>query len=103
PQAVAKLRRRPPRLASPRANAPRGAAARAPVSLLTGPRPPLKRLAMLSLHTSPVEQPGVGDAGGMNVYIMELSRRLAAPGVEVEVFTRATSGDVPPIEYIQPG
>jgi D-inositol-3-phosphate glycosyltransferase len=58
---------------------------------------------MLSLHTSPVEQPGVGDAGGMNVYIMELSRRLAAQGVEVEVFTRATSGDVPPIEYIEPG
>ncbi len=68
-----------------------------------GSRPPLKRLAMLSLHTSPVEQPGVGDAGGMNVYIMELSRRLAAQGVEVEVFTRATSGDVPPIEYIEPG
>ena len=58
---------------------------------------------MLSLHTSPVEQPGVGDAGGMNVYIMELSRRLAAQGVEVEVFTRATSGDVPPIEHIEPG
>ena len=58
---------------------------------------------MLSLHTSPVEQPGVGDAGGMNVYILELSRRLAAQGVEVEVFTRATSGDVPPIEHIEPG
>jgi D-inositol-3-phosphate glycosyltransferase len=58
---------------------------------------------MLSLHTSPVEQPGVGDAGGMNVYVMELSRRLAAMGVEVEVFTRARSGDVDPIEHIAPG
>jgi len=66
-------------------------------------RPPLRRLAMLSLHTSPVEQPGVGDAGGMNVYVMELSRRLAAKGVEVEVFTRARSGDVPAIDYIEPG
>jgi len=46
---------------------------------------------MLSAHTSPLEQPGEGDAGGMNVYVLELSRRLAARGVEVEVFTRATS------------
>ena len=106
-QTVAKLRRAP-RLVSPRSNAPleapRVATAIPPIARLgSGSRPPLKRLAMLSLHTSPVEQPGVGDAGGMNVYIMELSRRLAAQGVEVEVFTRATSGDVPPIEYIEPG
>jgi D-inositol-3-phosphate glycosyltransferase len=64
---------------------------------------PVRRVAMLSLHTSPVEQPGVGDAGGMNVYVMELSRRLAAKGVEVEVFTRATSGDVPAVQHIEPG
>ena len=66
-------------------------------------RAPVRRVAMLSLHTSPIEQPGVGDAGGMNVYVMELSRRLAAQGVEVDVFTRATSGDVSPIERIAPG
>jgi D-inositol-3-phosphate glycosyltransferase len=64
---------------------------------------PVRRVAMLSLHTSPVEQPGVGDAGGMNVYVMELSRRLAARGVEVEVFTRATSGEVPAVQHIEPG
>lgn len=46
---------------------------------------------MLSAHTSPLEQPGVGDAGGMNVYVLELSRQLALRGIEVEVFTRATS------------
>jgi D-inositol-3-phosphate glycosyltransferase len=51
---------------------------------------------MLSAHTSPLEQPGSGDAGGMNVYVLELSRRLAARGVEVEVFTRATSRHLPP-------
>jgi D-inositol-3-phosphate glycosyltransferase len=66
-------------------------------------RPQLGRVAMLSLHTSPVEQPGVGDAGGMNVYVMELSRRLAAQGVEVDVFTRARSGEIPAIEQIAPG
>jgi len=65
--------------------------------------PSLRRVAMLSLHTSPVEQPGIGDAGGMNVYVGELARRLAAMGIEVEVFTRATSGDVPPVQQIAPG
>ena len=37
----------------------------------------LQRLAMISLHTSPLDQPGTGDAGGMNVYVIELARRLA--------------------------
>ncbi|MEP9363521.1 D-inositol-3-phosphate glycosyltransferase [Nocardioides sp. CN2-186] len=46
---------------------------------------------MVSLHTSPLDQPGTGDAGGMNVYVIELARRMAAQGVEVDIFTRATS------------
>ncbi|WP_029291630.1 glycosyltransferase [Cellulomonas sp. HZM] len=50
---------------------------------------------MLSVHTSPLDQPGTGDAGGMNVYVLELSRALAARGARVEVFTRATSSDLP--------
>ena len=52
---------------------------------------PPRRVAMLSMHTSPLEQPGTGDAGGMNVYVVELARQLAALGIEVEIFTRATS------------
>ncbi len=51
----------------------------------------LQRLAMISLHTSPLDQPGTGDAGGMNVYVIELAKRLARRGVEVDIFTRATS------------
>jgi D-inositol-3-phosphate glycosyltransferase len=51
---------------------------------------------MISLHTSPLDQPGTGDAGGMNVYVTELSRRLAARGIEVEIYTRATSSALPP-------
>jgi D-inositol-3-phosphate glycosyltransferase len=58
---------------------------------------------MLSMHTSPMEQPGTGDAGGMNVYIVELSRQLAALGTEVEVFTRATSSRLPPTAQPAPG
>jgi D-inositol-3-phosphate glycosyltransferase len=57
----------------------------------------VRRVAMVSVHTSPLDQPGTGDAGGMNVYILELSRRLAAAGIEVDIFTRATSSRVEPV------
>lgn len=50
------------------------------------------RIAMLSLHTSPMQQPGSGDAGGMNVYIQNLSFALGALGHEVHMITR-TAGD----------
>ena len=52
---------------------------------------------MISLHTSPLDQPGTGDAGGMNVYVIELSRRLAQQGIEVDIFTRATSSALEPV------
>ncbi len=58
---------------------------------------------MLSAHTSPLEQPGDGDAGGMNVYVLELSRQLAARGIEVEIFTRATSRHQPAVHDAGPG
>lgn len=47
-----------------------------------------QRIAMISLHTSPLEQPGSGDAGGMNVYIRHLALALADLGVQVDVFVR---------------
>ncbi|WP_327355198.1 D-inositol-3-phosphate glycosyltransferase [Streptomyces sp. NBC_01304] len=62
-----------------------------------------RRVAMLSVHTSPLHQPGTGDAGGMNVYIVELAKRLAAINVEVEIFTRATTGGLPPKVELAPG
>ena len=62
-----------------------------------------RRIATLSVHTSPLHQPGTGDAGGMNVYILEVARRMADAGVEVEIFTRATSGDLPPVVEVVPG
>jgi D-inositol-3-phosphate glycosyltransferase len=66
-----------------------------PMDALLPMRRAPRRVAMVSVHTSPLDQPGTGDAGGMNVYIAEVSRRLAARGTEVEVFTRATSGAQP--------
>ena len=53
------------------------------------------RVAMLSVHTSPLDQPGTGDAGGMNVYVTELAAALAARGATVDVFTRAADPGQP--------
>lgn len=75
--------------------------AKTPTARVTSVRP--RRVAVLSVHTSPLEQPGTGDAGGMNVYVVETSKRLADLGVEVEVFTRATSSDLPPVVELAPG
>ncbi len=61
------------------------------------------RVAMLSVHTSPLDPPGGGDAGGMNVYIVETAKRLAARGIGVEIFTRATRSDQPPSVELAPG
>jgi D-inositol-3-phosphate glycosyltransferase len=58
---------------------------------------------VLSVHTSPLEQPGTGDAGGMNVYIEQTSIRMAQRGVPVEIFTRATSSEQPPTVELAPG
>ena len=57
--------------------------------------PQVRRVAMLSVHTSPLEQPGTGDAGGLNVYVVEVSKRHARRGIEVEIFTRMTDGGLP--------
>jgi D-inositol-3-phosphate glycosyltransferase len=63
----------------------------------------VRRAAVLSVHTSPLDPPGIGDAGGMNVYIVQTATRLARRGVEVEVFTRATSSGLPPVVELAPG
>ena len=73
------------------------------VRLPTANRPWPRRVATISVHTSPLDQPGTGDAGGMNVYVVEVARRLAAHGTEVEIFTRATSGDLPPTVELMSG
>jgi D-inositol-3-phosphate glycosyltransferase len=52
---------------------------------------------MISLHTSPLETPGVGDAGGLNVYVIEVARRLAERGLEVDLFTRRVEAETPAV------
>lgn len=58
---------------------------------------------MLAVHTSPLEQPGRGDAGGLNVYVDAVARRMARRGLEVEVFTRASSSGQAPRVPVEPG
>jgi D-inositol-3-phosphate glycosyltransferase len=60
-------------------------------------------VAIIRVHPSPLERPGTGDAGGLNVYVLESARRLARRGVEVEIFTRATTGALPPQVEAAPG
>ncbi|YAL82878.1 D-inositol-3-phosphate glycosyltransferase [Dermacoccaceae bacterium W4C1] len=67
------------------------------------PAAQVRRIAMISVHTSPLAQPGQGDAGGMNVYVLETGRQLAAMGIEVEIFTRRTSAAQPQTEQVAPG
>ena len=55
------------------------------------------RVAMVSMHTSPLEMPGSGDAGGLNVHLVESARRIAAAGTAVDIFTRA-GGE--PIDHV---
>jgi D-inositol-3-phosphate glycosyltransferase len=60
-------------------------------------------IAILSMHTSPLAQPGQGDAGGMNVYVRELAGALAREGVHCTVFTRRTHPDVARVVELEPG
>lgn len=55
------------------------------------------------MHTSPLAQPGTGDAGGMNVYVLQSALHMARRGVEVEIFTRATSSAEPSVVPVAPG
>lgn len=62
----------------------------------------MRRVAVLSLHTSPLAQPGVGDGGGMNVYVRELVSGLAHAGVDCTTYTRAWRDDLPDEILVEP-
>ena len=55
------------------------------------------------VHTSPLDQPGAGDAGGMNIYVVESAERMAAMGVSVDIFTRRHNPDLPDLVELSPG
>src|SRR6266581_2671911 len=61
------------------------------------------RVAVLSMHTCPLAPLGGWETGGMNVYVRELGRALAARGVAVDIFTRRQSTDVSDVVEYSPG
>ncbi|HVL92456.1 MAG TPA: glycosyltransferase [Acidimicrobiales bacterium] len=64
---------------------------------------PLASLAVLSMHTSPLDQPGRGDSGGLNVYVRQLTAALARSGTRCDVYTRASSPAQPAMVDVEPG
>jgi len=57
--------------------------------------PRSSKIATLMVHTSPLDQAGTGDAGGMNVYVVETAKKMAQAGVAVDIFTRANKPNLP--------
>lgn len=63
----------------------------------------LRRVGLLSVHTSPLDRPGSGDGGGLNVYVREVALRLARAGVHVDVYTRRTDREQAATVELAPG
>jgi D-inositol-3-phosphate glycosyltransferase len=63
----------------------------------------VQRVAVISLHTSPLLQPGSGDSGGMNVYVRELGSALSQAGLECTTYTRADDEALPREVQVEPG
>lgn len=55
------------------------------------------------VHSSPLDQPGLGDAGGMNIYVTENAKRMASMGAKVDIFTRRNHKDLPDVVEFAPG
>lgn len=63
----------------------------------------VRRVAILSLHTSPLVQPGTGDGGGMNVYVREFVSAMAQAGLKCRVYVRRWADDLPEVVEVEPG
>ncbi|MEO6569995.1 MAG: glycosyltransferase [Ilumatobacteraceae bacterium] len=62
----------------------------------------MQRVAVISLHTSPLLQPGSGDSGGMNVYVREIVSSLSQAGLECTTYTRADREGLPAEVQVEP-
>lgn len=63
----------------------------------------IERVAMVMVHTSPLEALGAGSAGGLTVYVLALAEQLADRGVAVDIFTRRNSELQPEVVSLRPG
>lgn len=62
----------------------------------------MQRVAVISMHTSPLAQPGVGDGGGLNVYVRELVSAMAQKGMQCTTYTRAWRENLPEVVDVEP-
>lgn len=60
------------------------------------------RILLVSLHTSPDDDPGTGDVGGMNVAVRATALELGALGHTVDIVTRRTSPEQASAHAIAP-
>ncbi len=61
-----------------------------------------KRLAVISYHTCPLSDEADAEIGGMNVYVLELSKELARKGCTIDIFTRSQSVESPRVVQVLP-
>lgn len=61
----------------------------------------VERMAMVAMHTSPAEQAGTADAGGLNVSVLATAAELSIRGIEVDLITRALGE--PSVRDLMPG
>ena len=71
--------------------------------VFSSPNGPPHRIAMLSLHSSPLAELGGEIAGGMNVFLREVTRELHKLGVELDIFTRRDDPDQPSMTDLSKG
>jgi D-inositol-3-phosphate glycosyltransferase len=62
-----------------------------------------QRIAVVSYHTCPLEQPGKGDSGGLNVFVLNLAQEIARRGLKVDIYTRRSAPDSPHVVISGPG
>lgn len=63
----------------------------------------ITKVAYIAMHSSPLLQPGTGNAGGMNVYVDRLACTMANRGISVTTFTRRSDRETPDIVEVEPG
>ncbi len=59
-----------------------------------------RRIAVISMHTSPTASLGQNANGGLNVYVREICTAFSERGIATDIFTRKQSIDDPTVEHL---
>src|SRR5437660_10559508 len=59
-----------------------------------------RRIAVISMHTSPTASLGQNANGGLNVYVREVATAFSERGIATDIFTRRQAADEPSIEHL---